>query len=184
MFGTIAAANAEPTAGVSNSIHAVQPAASLALPHSDADGQLRKESARADDTTPTGGFRAEVEAVASSLNIPGLGMTPVGNLEATRLMLNGLYEVSGGGWRMKPYLGAGFGVIDINARLLGHEETTLFTDFQVKGGVNYNITQQLFGRLEYRWSQGEKPSLGIAGVPAKFQLKSGGFRIGLNYRLQ
>src|SRR5262245_56039097 len=74
----------------------------LALPHSSADEQLRKESARAGDRQSSGGFRTEFETIQASLDIPGAGLTPVGNLKATRLMLSGLYEFSSGGWRLRP----------------------------------------------------------------------------------
>ena len=153
-------------------------------PHSSADGQLRKEPARSADRISSGGFRTEVEAVNESLAIPGAGMTPVGDLTATRVMLSGLYELDGGAWRLKPFVGAGIGVMDISTRLLGHEQTSLATDVQFKGGVNFNITQKLLGSFEWRWSHGSKPTFALAGVPTKFQLKRGGFLIGVNYKLQ
>ncbi len=111
-------------------------------------------------------------------------MTPVGNLKATRLMLSGLYEFSSGGWRLKPYVGAGVGVIDVSARLLGHEQTSIVPDIQFKGGVKFNITQKLLGSFEWRWSHGSKPTFALGGIPTKFQLKRGGFLIGVNYKLQ
>lgn len=154
------------------------------LPHSGNDEPLSKESARSDDSEATGGFRTEVEVVEANLDIPGAGLTPVGNLKATRLMLSGLYEFSSGGWRLKPYIGAGVGVIDVSARLLGHEETSMLTDFQFKGGVKMAITQKIFGSFEWRWSHGSKPTFALGGVPTKFQLKRGGFMLGVNYKLQ
>jgi opacity protein-like surface antigen len=154
------------------------------LPHSSTDEQLSKESARSGDPEEKGGFRTELEAIEANLDIPGAGLTPVGNVKATRLMLSGLYEFSSGGWRLKPYVGAGVGVIDFSARLLGHEEETIIPDFQFKSGVKMAITQKIFGSFEWRWSHGSKPSFALGGVPTKFQLKRGGFMLGVNWKLQ
>jgi opacity protein-like surface antigen len=183
VFGTVGTAWADSVGSLGETVGAVQLTSLSLLPHSSADGQLRKASARADDPEATSGFRTEVEAIEETLDIPGIGLTPAGNLKATRLMLSGLYELRGGGWRMSPYIGAGFGVMDVNSRLLGHEESSLMSDIQFKGGVNFNFTQKLLGRLEWRWSQGSKPTFAFAGVPTKFQLKRGGFLLGFNYKL-
>jgi len=129
------------------------------------------------------GFKTEIERYEFSAVFPGVSGTPAGGVRSTTLMLNGLYEFRNGGWRIKPYVGFGIGTTDFSARLLGTNDNTFTPTYQVKGGVNYSITQKLIGKLEYRWSQGTAPSLGISGVPAKFQLKRGGFLVGLNYRL-
>src|SRR5258705_8307362 len=117
------------------------------------------------------GFRTEIERREYSAAFPGLSQTPAGGVRATTLMLNGLYEFSNGGWRLKPYVGVGFGTTDFSARLLGVTENSFTPTYQVKGGVNYNISAKLLGRMEYNWSQGNVPSLGLAGIPAKFKLK-------------
>jgi len=150
------------------------------LAHSSADDQLSKASARSGDAEAKAGFRTEFEALDATLDIP----SAVGNLNATRLLLSGLYEFSSGGWRLKPYVGAGVGVMDVSARLLGHEQSSIGTDIQFKGGVNFNITQKLLGSFEWRWSHGSKPTFALGGIPTKFQLKRGGFLIGVNYKLQ
>jgi opacity protein-like surface antigen len=182
VFGTIGVARADTVASFGGTVGTVELTSLSLLPHSSNDGQLRKESARADDRESTGGFRAELEAIDESLDISGIGTTPVG-LRASRLMLSGLYEFSSGGWRMKPYVGAGFGVMDVNTRLLTGEDNALMTDIQFKGGVNFNFTQKLLGKFEWRWSHGSKPTFALAGVPTKFQLKRGGFLVGFNYKL-
>ena len=182
-IATIGTAAAEAAASFTETVGAVQLTSVNLLAHSDVDGQLRKESARAGDRELTSGFRTEVETIEETLDIPGVGITPAGNLKATRVMLSGLYEFRSGGWRMSPYIGAGFGVMDVNARLLGHEETALMSDIQFKGGVNFNFTQKLLGKLEWRWSHGSKPTFAFAGIPTKFQLKRGGFLLGVNYKL-
>ncbi len=182
-FGTIGVACAETDAPLSGTTKLALAPAWL-LPHSGNDGQLSKESARSGDRSSTGGFRTEVEAINESVAIPGQGMTPVGSLSATRVMVSGLYELDGGAWRLKPFVGAGFGVMDVSTILLGHEQQSFATDMQFKGGVNFNITQKLLGSFEWRWSHGSKPTFALGGVPTKFQLKRGGFLIGVNYKLQ
>jgi opacity protein-like surface antigen len=176
VFAATSGAAAELPASLSGT---VQLTAIGLLPHSNADGQLRRASARADDRDALSGFRTEVEAFEEAVEIGG---TPLG-LKTGRVMLSGLYEFSSGGWRMKPYIGAGVGVMDVNARLLTHEESTLLGDLQFKGGVNFNFTQKLLGKLEWRWSHGSKPTFAFAGIPTKFQLKRGGFLLGFNYKL-
>ena len=182
-FCTIGVANAEPIAPFSGA-SIVELTPPWLLGASSSDGQLSKESARAGDRILNGGFRTEVEALDEAVAIPGSGMTPVGSLRAQRVMVSGLYELDGGAWRLKPFVGAGIGVMDVSTRLLGHEQTEFATDVQFKGGLNFNITQKLLGSFEWRWSHGSKPTFALAGVPTKFQLKRGGFLIGMNYKLQ
>ena len=184
LIGTIGVASAETGANHFESATTTRLNLDSLLSHSGADGELSKESARSGDRVSSGGFRTELEAIQESVAIPGEGMTPVGSLRATRVMLSGLYEVDGGAWRLKPFVGAGIGVMDISTRLLGREQSSLATDVQFKGGVNINITQKLLGSFEWRWSHGSKPSFALAGVPTKFQLKRGGFLLGVNYKLQ
>ena len=181
-FGTFGAAFADDVPAFSGTGSSVELTPAWLLPHSSADGQLSKESARSGDRLSTGGFRAEIEAIDEAVAVPGAGMTPVGTLRAQRIMLSGLYELNGGAWRLKPFVGAGVGVIDIRSRLLGNEQTEFATDVQFKGGVNFNITQKLLGKFEWRWSHGSKPTFAFGGIPTKFQLKRGGFLIGVNYK--
>ena len=183
-FGTIGIARAETVVPPSGTNIDVELTPAWLLPHSNSDGQLSKESARSSDRLSTGGFRTEVEAITESVAIPGQGMTPVGNLSATRVMVSGLYELDGGAWRLKPFVGAGFGVMDVSTVLLGNEQQSFATDVQFKSGLNFNITQKLLGSFEWRWSHGSKPTFALGGVPTKFQLKRGGFLVGVNYKLQ
>lgn len=182
-FGTIGIASAETVAPLSDAI-AIEVTPAWLLPHSGNDGQLSKESARSSDRASSGGFRTEVEAITESVAIPGQGMTPVGDLSASRVMVSGLYELDGGAWRLKPFVGAGIGLMDVSTRLLGHWQQSFATDVQFKSGLNFNITQKLLGSFEWRWSHGSKPTFAFAGVPTKFQLKRGGFLLGVNYKLQ
>jgi opacity protein-like surface antigen len=184
ILSTAGEALADPGASIFETSTTIRLTTASLLPHSSTDDQLSKESARSSDPEARGGFRTEFEAIEANLDIPGAGLTPVGNLKVTRLMLSGLYEFSSGAWRLKPYIGAGVGVIDVSARLLGHEESSITPDFQFKSGVKMAITQKIFGSFEWRWSHGSKPTFALGGVPTKFQLKRGGFMLGVNYKLQ
>jgi len=182
---TIGSAFADPPESYVNSQDGLGVVPGFGLAHSEADPVETGNPAVGVRAYDFGnGFKTEFERLNYSATIPGFSATPAGGVRSTTLMLNGLYEFSSGGWRMKPYIGVGFGTTDFSARLLGVGDSSFIPTFQVKGGVNYSINQKLLGKLEYRYSQGSKPSLGIEGIPAKFQLKSGGFLVGLNYRLQ
>jgi len=182
---TIGSALADPPETYVNSQDGLGIAPGLGLAHPDSDPVANGNSAGGVRGYDFGnGFKAEIERLNYAALIPGLSATPAGGVRSTTLMLNGLYEFSSGGWRIKPYIGVGFGTTDFSARLLGVGDNSFIPTFQLKGGVNYSISQKLLGKLEYRYSQGSKPSIGIEGLPAKFQLKSGGFLVGLNYRLQ
>jgi opacity protein-like surface antigen len=130
------------------------------------------------------GFKVEIERLTYDTGLPGASRIATGGVRTTGSVLSGLYEFRNDGWLLKPYVGVGLGVADPTAGLLVSDDRFLLPGFQLRGGVDYSITQKLFGKLEYRWSQGNKPSLGVEGIPADFQLRKGGFRVGLNYRLQ
>jgi len=130
------------------------------------------------------GFKVEIEKLTYDTALPGASGIASGGVRTTGSVLSGLYEFGNDGWQLTPYVGVALGVADPTAGLLGSDDRFLLPGFQLRGGVDYSITQKLFGKLEYRWSQGNKPSLGIEGVPADFQLRKGGFRVGLNYHLR
>jgi opacity protein-like surface antigen len=97
-------------------------------------------------------------------------------------MLNGLYELTDGVWHMKPYVGAGFGMIDVNQSILGASGSDWTTAYQVRGGVTLGLSQKLLGSLEYRWTMGSKPHFQLAGIPTKLEVDRHGFTLGFNYK--
>jgi len=130
-----------------------------------------------------GGFRTEVESyssyAASERHVdPGAGAS----LSSTTVMLNGLYEFTDGVWHMKPYVGAGFGMIDVNQTILGANGNDWATAYQVRGGVTLGLSQKLLGSLEYRWTMGSKPHFSLAGIPTKLEVDRHGFVLGFNYK--
>ena len=128
------------------------------------------------------GFRTEVESFSSSAAFDRHGDAAGAGLSTTTVMLNGLYEFNGDGWHMKPYVGAGFGMIDVNQRILGANGNDWSTAYQVRGGVTLGLSQKLLGSLEYRWTMGSKPHFSLAGIPTKLEVDRHGFVLGFNYK--
>jgi opacity protein-like surface antigen len=83
---------------------------------------------------------------------------------------------------MKPYVGAGFGMIDVNQHVLGASGNNWSTAYQVRGGVSLGLTQKLLGSLEYRWTMGSKPHFSLGGIPTKLEVDRHGFVLGVNYK--
>lgn len=130
-----------------------------------------------------GGFSTEFESLYSYTNRSGLS-DGLGGVNSNTMMLRGLYELDGGSWRMKPFVGAGVGMVNVNAGLLGAESNDWVAAYQVRGGVNYAISQKLMGSVGYNWVKGQKPTLMVRGIPAKIEFPSGGVFLGLNYKLR
>lgn len=105
-----------------------------------------------------------------------------GNTAATSVMLDGLYEVTNGSWHLKPFVGGGFGFIDANSRVLGQTQSDWQKAYQVHGGVQIGFSEKLFGSVEYRWTNGSKPGLFVAGIPTKLDINQHGFTIGFDYK--
>ena len=128
------------------------------------------------------GFRTEVESFASYAASDHLNSGAGASLSSTTVMLNGMYEFTDGVWRMKPYVGAGFGMIDVNQTILGVSGNDWATAYQVRGGVQLGLSQKLLGSLEYRWTMGSKPHFSLAGIPTKLEVDRHGFVLGFNYK--
>jgi opacity protein-like surface antigen len=129
------------------------------------------------------GFKTELEGVTSNAASDRLGgLAAGGNVTSTHVTLNGMYEFSDGAWRMRPYVGAGIGAVDVNQHVLGAAANRLVSAYQLRGGVQLGFTQRLVGSLEYRWTNGSKPSFALAGVPTKVEVNRHGFTIGFNYK--
>ena len=129
------------------------------------------------------GLKTEVETRTYDAASSRLGGLAAGsNLTSTHVTLKGMYEFSEGAWRMTPYIGAGFGVIDVNQHVLGLAGNQWVSAYQLRGGVTLGFTQKLVGSLEYRWADGSKPTFALAGVPTKVEVDRHGFTIGFNYK--
>lgn len=128
------------------------------------------------------GFRTEVESFASFAASDHINSGAGPSLSTTTVMLNGLYELTDGVWHMKPYVGAGFGMIDVNQQILGVSGNDWATAYQVRGGVTLGLSQKLLGSLEYRWTMGTKPHFSLAGIPTKLEVDRHGFVLGFNYK--
>ncbi len=130
------------------------------------------------------GFKTEIQGLTARTSTERLTNLPAGNggITASSFMLKGMYEFSDGAWHMSPYVGAGFGVVNANAGVLGATRNEWIGSYQVGGGLNLGFTQKLVGSLEYRWTMGQKPNFSLAGLPTKLEVSRHGFVIGFNYK--
>lgn len=129
------------------------------------------------------GFKTEIEGLSSNAASERLGgLAASGNLTTTRVTLKGMYELSDGVWRVKPFVGAGLGMIDVKEQILGVTRGDWAAAYQLRGGVALGFTQKLVGSLEYRWTDGSKPSFSLAGIPTKLEVGRHSFLLGINYK--
>jgi opacity protein-like surface antigen len=129
------------------------------------------------------GFKTEVEGLSSTAASQGLGgLGTSGSLTSTHVTLKSMYEFSDGEWHLKPYVGAGFGVTDVNEQILGVTARDWAGAYQLRGGVSLGFTQKLLGSLEYRWAMGSKPHFSLAGIPTNLEVDRHGFVLGVNYK--
>lgn len=129
------------------------------------------------------GFKTEIEGLltdAASERLGGLAASAT--LTTTRVTLKSMYEFIDGAWHMKPYVGVGYGVMDLNAHVLGVAGDHWATAYQLRSGIALGFTQKLVGSLEYRWTDGSKPSFSLAGIPTKLELDRHRFVVGMNYK--
>jgi opacity protein-like surface antigen len=129
------------------------------------------------------GFKTEIEGVTARAPAALFGNLPAGGrIAGSTLRLNGLYELTDGAWHLKPYVGAGFGIMDANARILGATSNDWISDYQLHGGISLGFTQKLVGSLEYRWAMGSKPNFSLAGIPTKVEIDRHRFVLGVNFK--
>ena len=130
------------------------------------------------------GFKTEIQGLTARAAGEHLSNLPTGSgdIAGTSILLEGMYEFSGGAWHVGPYIGAGFGMVDANARILGATSNDWISSYQLQGGINLGFTQKLAGSLEYRWTMGSRPHFSLAGIPAKLEVNRHGFVIGMNYK--
>lgn len=126
-------------------------------------------------------FSTQLEGAA--ISVPGVAhpltnLPNPGDVSATSLMLNELYEVSNGTWHLKPFVGGGFGYVDANARVLGATNSQWQEAYQLHGGVEVGFAQKLMGSVEYRFTEGILGGL----KPSKFNLNSHGVSLGFKYQ--
>jgi opacity protein-like surface antigen len=129
------------------------------------------------------GFKTEIEGLSAGATATRLGgLAASGNLTGTRVTLKGMYEFRDGEWRVKSFLGAGFGMIDVNEHVLGLAQNDWAGAYQLRGGVTLGFNQKLLGSLEYQWAMGSKPHFSLAGIPTKLEVDRHGFVLGVNYK--
>jgi opacity protein-like surface antigen len=128
-------------------------------------------------------FKSEIEGASARAAENRFGTLPTsGSIRVTSLMLNGLHVFTDGAWRVKPYIGAGLGIVDANAPILGAASNDWMTAYQLHGGVSLGFTQKLMGSLEYRWTVGSKPNFSLAGIPTRLEIDRHGVVLGMSYK--
>jgi opacity protein-like surface antigen len=73
-------------------------------------------------------------------------------------------------------------IIDVDEQILGVTRGDWDAAYQLRGGVALGFTQKLVGSLEYRWTDGSKPSFSLAGIPTKLEVDRHSFVVGVNYK--
>ena len=125
------------------------------------------------------GFKTEIQGVTARASSEHLANLPTaGGIMATSVMLNGMYEFRGDDWHISPYVGAGFGVVDANSRVLGATSNDWVAAYQVRGGISFGFTQRLIAKFEYQWTMG--PSGGRLSLD-NIEVSRHSFLIGMNY---
>ena len=49
-------------------------------------------------------------------------------------------------------------------------------------GFHFDITGKLIGALQYHWTAGQRPELGLRGLPIRMKIKTNGVYFGFSYR--
>jgi OmpA-OmpF porin, OOP family len=136
------------------------------------------------------GPRAELELAhrRSNANSAAAGLTASGSLDATSLMINGLYDIATG-TSFVPYLGAGVGGARLRANNLG----TLTNAATVNGGDNvlayqgiagldYHVDENLALGASYRYfATGKADISSSAGTKASVPLRDHAVLLGMRW---
>lgn len=129
------------------------------------------------------GFKTELESLSTNATSDRFaGLAAGGNLTTARVTLKGMYEFRDGAWHVRPFIGAGVGLVDMNAHIAGLGRNDWAAAYQLRGGVTLGFSQKLVGSLEYRWTNGSKPIFALAGIPTKLEVDRHGFSLGINYK--
>ena len=67
-------------------------------------------------------------------------------------------------------------------RRLGIMHATPGAAQRAPGGPKFAITGKIIGALQYHWTAGQKPELGLKGIPIRAKIKTNGVYFGLTYR--
>ena len=118
------------------------------------------------------GFQSHEFEEMTDLKINGIPRSDVnadGDYDAFIFLINGFYDIDTG-TRFTPYLGGGIGFARLDIKNLfigeegirivrGDEDDTVFA-YQLAGGMAYEIMEQLFADLSYRFFATSEPDFG------------------------
>lgn len=136
------------------------------------------------------GLRAEVELAhrASKAKSGALGQAASGKLDATSVMVNGLYDIATG-TDFVPYLGAGLGAARLRADNFGAlpggvtvgGNDTVFA-YQGIAGVDYHVDANVAIGASYRYFATQKANIGTsAGDTAKIPYRDHAVLLGIRW---
>src|SRR5580692_1876506 len=108
-----------------------------------------------------------------------LAQAPNRNALPTRL--TGFFALNDGGW-LKPRVSVDAFIQEQQERRLGIMHSTPGRVQAKPDGPNFDITHALIGSLEYHWTAGQKPELGLHDVPVRLSVKRGHLYLGFSYR--
>jgi hypothetical protein len=126
-------------------------------------------------------------ALAVVVTISGLGCVasaraagPIANAPPPGT-LSGLFDLDGSGWSSSR--------ISAEAFMQEQQEKRLGIAHSMPGGrqppvegFHFDITGKLLGALQYHWKAGERPELGLKGIPIRAKIKTNGVYFGFSYR--
>jgi len=75
-----------------------------------------------------------------------------------------------------------FTAIDPNDQFLPQEYRDRGDGYELRSALEAALSKTLDGVIEYRWNEGEDPTLAIAGVPAEMKIRKSTVMLGLSYR--
>jgi hypothetical protein len=124
------------------------------------------------------GFTVQIAGWSSDPAVDPAYTLARGGVASTMLIARALYAFTGYA-TFSSYIGGALGVADLNRGLLGMQNNDWVAPYELRGSVNYTLSQELFGSAEYLKREAEKP---VRGISPRFQFPSRGFLAGMNYK--
>ena len=122
---------------------------------------------------------------AAMLTAPGSASAQAlvfGNSAATEIYVNNGAGYVPNRYQASPDTRFRFSALDPNDRFLPEEYQDRGSGYELRSALQTALGNTLDGIVEYRWNNGEDPTLAIAGVPAEMKFKKSTVMLGLNYR--
>ena len=95
--------------------------------------------------------------------------------------LTGFVDTNDGGWIAQRITADQF-MQEQQDRRLGIMQATPGSAQRPPDGPKFDITGKIIGALQYHWTAGQKPELGLKGIPIRAKIKTNGVYFGFTYR--